>query len=177
MGTHWGIVHILDLNGNDVKRFECHSATVNELSIDSNGEYIASASDDGCMHFENSHDRLICFFSFFFFFFLGKIVINSLYSSEQINQKYRRPMKAIALEPDYSRKTTRHFVLGGTSEELMMSGKGWFGGNKDVIIHSGEGPIYTIKWRLNYIAWANEAVQLIFKFALHNLTCIFCIGC
>jgi WD40 repeat protein len=41
------MIHILDLNGNDVKRFECHSATVNEISIDTNGEYVASASDDG----------------------------------------------------------------------------------------------------------------------------------
>ncbi|KAJ1561457.1 hypothetical protein HK405_003882 [Cladochytrium tenue] len=47
LGTHWGVVHILDLNGNDVKKFEAHSATVNEISIDTNGEYIASASDDG----------------------------------------------------------------------------------------------------------------------------------
>ncbi|KAI8852801.1 hypothetical protein BC829DRAFT_360401 [Chytridium lagenaria] len=132
LGTHWGIIHILDLNGNDVKRFECHSATVNEISIDTNGEYVASASDD------------------------GKIVINSLYSTETASYKHRRPMKSIALEPEYSRKTTRQFVCGGTGEELLLSGKGWFG-SKDIVIHSGEGPVYTVRWRGNFIAWANEA--------------------
>ncbi|KAJ3308452.1 Vacuolar protein sorting-associated protein 41 [Blyttiomyces sp. JEL0837] len=136
LGTHWGVVHILDLNGNDVKRFECHSATVNEISIDTNGEYVASASDD------------------------GRVVVNSLYSVEQSVIKNRRPMKAVALEPDYSRKATRQVVGGGTGEELIMSGKGWFG-TKDVVIHSGEGPIYTVKWRMNYIAWANEAFAYI----------------
>ena len=41
------MVHILDLIGTDVKRFQSHSATVNDISIDTNGEFIASAADDG----------------------------------------------------------------------------------------------------------------------------------
>ncbi|KAJ3013357.1 Vacuolar protein sorting-associated protein 41 [Thoreauomyces humboldtii] len=132
LGTHWGIVHILDLIGTDVKRFQSHSATVNALSIDSNGEFVASASDD------------------------GKVVINSLYSTEVQMVNYKRPVKAISLEPDYSRKTTRQFVSGGMAEVLTMTGKGWFG-NKDITISSGEGPIYAAQWRGNFIAWANEA--------------------
>ncbi|KAJ3175357.1 Vacuolar protein sorting-associated protein 41 [Geranomyces variabilis] len=132
LGTHWGVVHILDLIGTDVKRFQCHSATVTALSIDTNGEYVASASDD------------------------GKVVINSLYSSEVLLVNYKRPVKAVSLEPDYSKKTTRQFVSGGMAEILTMTGKGWFG-NKDVTISSGEGPIYTVQWRGNFIAWANEA--------------------
>ncbi|KAJ3144786.1 Vacuolar protein sorting-associated protein 41 [Geranomyces variabilis] len=132
LGTHWGVVHILDLIGTDVKRFQCHSATVTALSIDTNGEYVASASDD------------------------GKVVINSLYSSEVQLVNYKRPVKAVSLEPDYSKKTTRQFVSGGMAEILTMTGKGWFG-NKDVTISSGEGPIYTVQWRGNFIAWANEA--------------------
>ncbi|KAJ3297142.1 Vacuolar protein sorting-associated protein 41 [Borealophlyctis nickersoniae] len=132
LGTHWGVVHILDLIGTDVKRFQSHSATVNELSIDTSGEFVASASDD------------------------GKVVINSLYTTEVQTFNYKRPVKAVCLEPDYSRKTTRQFVSGGMAEYLLLSGKGWFG-NKDVVIHSGEGPIYNVKWRGSYIAWANEA--------------------
>ncbi|KAJ3146963.1 Vacuolar protein sorting-associated protein 41 [Geranomyces michiganensis] len=136
LGTHWGVVHILDLIGTDVKRFQCHSATVTALSIESNGEYVASASDD------------------------GKVVINSLYSNEVQLVNYKRPVKAVSLEPDYSKKTTRQFVSGGMAEILMMTGKGWFG-NKDVTISSGEGPIYTVQWRGNFIAWANEAVSVV----------------
>lgn len=29
-------------------------------------------------------------------------------------------------------------------------------GSGDVVLHSGEGPIYAIKWRGNFIAWSND---------------------
>lgn len=47
MGTHWGAVHVLDFEGNIIKTFQKHAATVNDISIDHAGEYVASASDDG----------------------------------------------------------------------------------------------------------------------------------
>ncbi len=47
MGTHWGVVHIMDFEGNENQKFQAHSATVNDLSVDLDGEFIASASDDG----------------------------------------------------------------------------------------------------------------------------------
>ena len=36
-----------NMAGNEIKRFTGHSATVNELSLDMAGEFIASCSDDG----------------------------------------------------------------------------------------------------------------------------------
>ncbi|CAB4043512.1 vacuolar sorting-associated 41 homolog, partial [Paramuricea clavata] len=49
LGTHFGIVHILDHQGNHIinKEFPSHTTTVNQISIDNNGDYIASCSDDG----------------------------------------------------------------------------------------------------------------------------------
>ncbi|KAI8920586.1 hypothetical protein BC831DRAFT_515430 [Entophlyctis helioformis] len=132
IGTHWGVVHIMDLIGTQVKRFQCHTATVNQVSIDTDGEFVASASDD------------------------GNVVINSLYTSEVQTFNFRRPVKAVCLEPGYSRKPTRQFVSGGMAESLIMSGRGWFG-NSNVVLHSGEGPIFHITWRGTYIAWANES--------------------
>ncbi|ORY38239.1 hypothetical protein BCR33DRAFT_741746 [Rhizoclosmatium globosum] len=122
LGTHWGVVHILDLSGNNVKRFECHSATINDICIDTAGEFVASASDD------------------------GKVIINSLYTHESPMFKHRRPIKCVALEPDYSRKQSRNHVSGGTGEELVMTGKG-----------CGEGAVWAVQWRNNFIAWANDA--------------------
>ncbi|KAG4096453.1 vacuolar protein sorting-associated protein 41 [Neocallimastix lanati (nom. inval.)] len=131
VGTHNGMIHILDLTGNSVKRFKCHSGTINQISIDDNGEYIASASDD------------------------GRVVINGLYNTESNNYTYKRPVKAVALEPNFSRKSSRQFASGGTAEQLILSWKGWFG-YKDNVIFSGEGRISTIRWRNEYIAWAND---------------------
>ena len=133
LGSHQGKVFILDITGTTlISEFSTHSATVNELSIDSHGEFVASASDD------------------------GKVAINSLYNpSDSVIYNYKRAVKAIALEPDYSKKNTKQFASGGMAEILNISGKGWFA-STNVVIHSGEGPVYTIRWRNNFIAWANE---------------------
>lgn len=131
MGTHWGVVHIMDFEGNENQKFQAHQATVNDLSVDLDGEYIASASDD------------------------GKVVINGLFQNEDHVFNYKRPIKAVALEPHYARSNARQFVSGGMAGQLILNEKGWFG-NRDVVLHSGEGPIYAIKWCGNLIAWSND---------------------
>ncbi|KAL1923384.1 uncharacterized protein VTP21DRAFT_8364 [Calcarisporiella thermophila] len=136
LGTHWGTVSILDFEGDEIKKFACHSATVNDLSIDAAGEYVASASVD------------------------GKVVINALYSDELATFNFRRPMKSVALDPDY--RTTKQFVCGGMSEQLIMNEKSWLGQTKGRVLHSGEGPIYAIEWRKHFIAWANDLGVKIF---------------
>ncbi|KAI8618778.1 hypothetical protein BC830DRAFT_1107192 [Chytriomyces sp. MP71] len=132
IGTHWGVVHILDVGGNNVKRFECHSASVNCVCIDTSAEFVASASDD------------------------GKVVVNSLYTNETALFRHRRPVKAVALESEYAKKPSKTLVSGGTAEELLLTGKGWFS-SFDTVIASGEGPIWAIVWRKDTIAWANDA--------------------
>lgn len=64
LGTHWGAVHILDFEGNLIKSFRNHSATVNDISIDKSDEFVASASDDGN----------------FFICFSKRFILNSLFS-------------------------------------------------------------------------------------------------
>ena len=41
------MVHVLDFHGNRVKSYRPHSATINQLVVDSDGEFIATASVDG----------------------------------------------------------------------------------------------------------------------------------
>lgn len=132
LGTHSGIVHILDFLGNQVKEFPVHKAAVNGLSFDIDGEFIGSCSDD------------------------GSIVISSLFTDEKRNFEYHRPMKAIALDPDYARKSSRRFVAGGLAGQLIFYTKKWFG-YQDQVLHSGEGPIHAVAWRTSLIAWANDA--------------------
>lgn len=47
-------------------------------------------------------------------------------------------------------------MVGGLSGELILNEKGWFGSQTKKVLHAGEGPIQTIKWRGNFIAWAND---------------------
>ncbi|CAA7391119.1 unnamed protein product [Spirodela intermedia] len=132
LGTHGGVVHILDFQGNQVKEFHAHSATVNDLSFDSEGEYIGSCSDDGL------------------------VVINGLFTDECFKFVYHRPMKALALDPDFSRKSSRRFVTGGLAGNLLLNAKTWLG-YRDKVLHYGEGPVHAVKWRTTLIAWANDA--------------------
>ncbi|XP_028776127.1 vacuolar protein sorting-associated protein 41 homolog [Neltuma alba] len=132
LGTHAGTVHILDFLGNQVKEFSAHAAVVNDLCFDIEGEYIGSCSDD------------------------GSVVINGLFTDEKIKFEYHRPLKAIALDPDYSRKTSRRFVAGGLAGHLFLNSKKWLG-YRDQVLHSGEGPIHAVKWRTSLVAWANDA--------------------
>jgi hypothetical protein len=132
LGTHDGVVHILDFLGNQVKEFKAHTATVNDLCFDLDGEFVGSCSDD------------------------GTIVIHSLFTEEKLKFEYHRPMKAIAIDPDYARKSSRRFATGGLAGHLLLNTKKWIG-YRDQVLHSGEGPIHAVKWRTSLIAWANDA--------------------
>ena len=138
IGTHDGQVLIADHEGYLIvsKEFPVHSCTVNDISIDVAGEYIASCSDD------------------------GKVVINGLYSSEH-NQvvDIERPVKSVALKPDYTKSANRGFVTG--NEKLMMVEKGWV--RKSIqVLHEGEGTINIIRWHNQFISWANDAAVIVF---------------
>ena len=133
LGTDWGNVHVLDsISGNKCKTFASHEGRVNDISIDKHGESVASCSDD------------------------GKVMIRSLYSDASQELQFDRPVKAVAIEPDYTKSAKKKFVVGGMAGELLLTEKGWFGRPSQKVLHAGEGPIQTIKWRGMFIAWANE---------------------
>ena len=138
IGTHDGQVLIADHEGHLIvsKEFPVHSCTVNDISIDVAGEYVASCSDD------------------------GKVVINGLYSSEH-NQTVdiERPVKSVALKPDYAKSATRAFVTG--NEKLMMVERGWVRKSTQVL-HEAEGTINIIRWHNQFISWANEAAVIVY---------------
>ena len=58
-----------------------------------------------------------------------------------------RPVKAVALDPGYSRPgTNRRYVSG--DDKLVLNEKGIFSTNRSYVLHQGEGPIRNIKWRV-----------------------------
>jgi WD40 repeat protein len=131
LGTRAGVVAVLDLNGNEIRRFSPHSAAVNDLCIDRSGEFVGSCSED------------------------GTVAVSSLYDGEASTHWYHRPVCAIALDPEYP--TRRVFATGGLTGQLVLNAKGWFGA-KDSTLHAGEGPVRAIDIAPNgsLIAWAND---------------------
>ncbi|KAG2575633.1 hypothetical protein PVAP13_7KG377500 [Panicum virgatum] len=132
LGTHNGTLHILDFQGNQVKEIAAHTATINDISFDADGEYIGSCSDD------------------------GTVAISSLFTDEKLKFEYHRPMKAIALDPNYSRNY-RRFATGGLAGQVLVLTKKTWGGYHKKVLRDGEGPIHSMKWRADLLAWANNA--------------------
>lgn len=131
LGTHAGMVFILDFQGNLIKAFKSHSASVLDIDIDSSFEFVSAASIDGLLS--------IC----------------SLNSAEHYTFDFKRPMRTVSLEPGFGKRTSRAFVCGGMAGALIHREKGWLG-HKETVIHAGEGPIWSCRWRGNLIAWAND---------------------
>ncbi|TDL30074.1 vacuolar assembling protein VPS41 [Rickenella mellea] len=131
IGTHAGIVHVLDMLGNRLKSFRPHSASINDMCIDTTSDFVATASVD------------------------GQVVVHSLSTPELYMFDMKRPMRTVALEPHFGKRSGRAFVCGGMAGKLVVYEKGWLG-HKERVIHAGEGPIWTARWRGSLIAWAND---------------------
>lgn len=132
IGTHAGMVFILDLSGDLIKGFRSHSASVLDLDIDSTQEFVAAAGMDGILS------------------------VSALSSAEHYAFDFKRPMRAVSLEPQFGRRNSRAFVCGGMAGAFIHREKGWLG-HKETVLHAGEGPIWCCKWRANLIAWANDS--------------------
>jgi hypothetical protein len=52
------------------------------------------------------------------------VVINGLFGQETHSFNYKRPVKAVALDPNYSKSNSRRFVSGGLAGQLILNEKG-----------------------------------------------------
>ena len=143
-------MHVVDFTGKRLKSFKPHMASIVDIVMDPLGEFIGTASIDGArrvnVHSSSAHTRL------------GQVVIHSLNTPESYSFDYKRPMRTLALEPNFSKRGTRSFVCGGLAGNLILHDKGWLG-HKETILHNGEGPVWQVRWRGTLIAWANDLVS------------------
>lgn len=150
IGTQNGCLLVLSLEGRVIKRSRLHAAYVFCVSIDNSSTFIATASLDG---------TFICFSTKVLMLtsnaFTGKVIVTSLGPEEDHEYGMQRPMRAVALDPDYGKHSTKEVITGGMSGHLVLHEKGWLG-QKDVTLHAGEGPIWNISRRGSLIAWAND---------------------
>lgn len=102
MGTTWGSIHLFDHQGNTVKNsgdLKGHSVSVNKITMDERGDFIASCSDDGYIH--------IC----------------GLYTTENdYDLNIGRLVKSIAIDPLYYKLNShKRFITG--DERLVLHEK------------------------------------------------------
>jgi len=138
LGTLSGHVYMLDFNGYLIKSFKPHEKKVNGLSVDQNGDFVASCSDD------------------------GKVVIVNLFGDDVSTHSYSREVLSVALHPQYSKKR-RTFCCGGRENQFLVNTQRFYG-TKDNVLHQGEGPIHAVQWRGHLIAWANDCGVKIYDY-------------
>jgi hypothetical protein len=125
----------------------------------------------------------------------GNVCVASLVDDRDVLlRNFARPIQAVALSPDY--KSDRSYLSGGQAGNLVLtvggrvgvsststttgtaaaSASGWLGSiglgsssGKDIVLHSGEGTISSIKWSLSgdYVVWINEQGIKIMRSNLH----------
>uniref|UniRef100_A0A3B3TDL1 Vacuolar protein sorting-associated protein 41 homolog n=1 Tax=Paramormyrops kingsleyae TaxID=1676925 RepID=A0A3B3TDL1_9TELE len=130
LGTHFGKVYLLDIQGNITQKFEISSVKINQISLDEGGEHVGVCSED------------------------GKVQVFGLYTREGFHENFDCPIKVVALHPQFSRSNNKQFVTGGN--KLLLYERNWLNRWKMMSLHEGEGIITNIKWRANLIAWANN---------------------
>lgn len=104
LGTQWGVIHLLDHEGNTVpiapggeRELQAHAIAVNRISVDHNGDYIASCSDD------------------------GKVLVYGLYCNENThNLTLGRVVKSVALDPYYFKTGSGRRFLTGDSDTASI---------------------------------------------------------
>ena len=125
---------------------------MSDVDLDSTADFVATASIDGERPTLNvcpvaSH-----------VIFSGQVVIQSLSTPESYAFDLKRPMRTVAMEPNFAKRGSKAVVCGGLAGTLILREKGWLG-HKETILHSGEGPIWQVRWRGRLIAWANDLVR------------------
>ncbi|XP_015603848.1 vacuolar protein sorting-associated protein 41 homolog isoform X2 [Cephus cinctus] len=134
LGSHWGMIHLLDHQGNNIrsKTLQAHTVAVNQISIDLNGDFIASCSDD------------------------GKVFIYGLYSTENNhNMSMGRLVKSIAIDPNYYKSGSgRKFITG--DDKLVLYEKTFLSRIKPTILCEAEGGVRSVAWAGQFVAWASD---------------------
>ncbi|KAK4877794.1 hypothetical protein RN001_010300 [Aquatica leii] len=134
LGSHFGFIYTLDHLGNIVegKEIRAHTVSVNQISIETSGEFIASCSDD------------------------GKIFVHGLYSEDRndfIN--VGRIVKAVALDPNFQKSSSGgRFIIG--DQNLTLYERTFLGRLKPTVLCESEGLVRSISWGENFVAWSSD---------------------
>ncbi|XP_060051821.1 vacuolar protein sorting-associated protein 41 homolog isoform X2 [Erinaceus europaeus] len=74
LGTHYGKVYLLDVQGNITQKFDISPVKINQISLDESGEHMGVCSED------------------------GKVQVFGLYSGEEFHETFDCPIKLLLFE-------------------------------------------------------------------------------
>ncbi|KAG7887589.1 hypothetical protein KL936_004286 [Ogataea polymorpha] len=128
--THSGFVHLTRPDFTPLRTMKIQRSSI--LSLHSEGEYFAAGSID------------------------GTVVIGSVVDDKDIiAYDFKRPIHAVALDNNY--KTSKLFISGGTSGNVVFSSRNWLGQRQDTIVDGGSGAITMIQTINDLVIWTNDS--------------------
>ena len=133
LATEKGAIHVLDLSGGPIRRFDVHTMPVHAVHIDASGEHIASCSNE------------------------GRVVIHELYGHETQTFDYGEALTCVRLAPAYARQP--ELAVGSFDGHVRLKNKNWFGQMKDEDVLADRGRIEEIAWQGSgaFLAWGSDA--------------------
>jgi LysM repeat protein len=137
VGTATGDILMLAADGsaelNTPSRLRKHDASICDICIDEECEYVGCVSEDGV------------------------VSIESVSGGDYFHESFSRPLRAISLHPRYKSQDDKPFVCGGKEGKLIYCSRGFFfGSRKSTTIDEKDGDIYCVRWHENCIAWATS---------------------
>ncbi|KAH3663328.1 hypothetical protein OGAPHI_005318 [Ogataea philodendri] len=127
--THSGFIHLTRPDFSAIRTMKIQRSSI--LSLHTDGEYFAAGSID------------------------GTVVIGSIVDEKDIiAYDFKRPIHAVALDKNY--KSTKLFISGGTSGNVVFSARNWLGQRQDTVVEGGKGPITLIKTIDDLVIWTND---------------------
>ncbi|KAJ3440583.1 vacuolar protein sorting-associated protein 41 [Anaeramoeba flamelloides] len=130
LGTHQGSIYLFDHNGHKTTEYKAHETGINEISIDAANEVVATCSND------------------------GKVFINELFNKESNTFQFEQPVRKLAIDPNYGKKT-KQFIFGVRDGRVMMNQKTWFR-SQDSQICKESSEITCLQWRKSHFIWSTK---------------------
>eukprot|EP00929_Paragymnodinium_shiwhaense_P082188 TRINITY_DN43230_c0_g1_i1.p1 TRINITY_DN43230_c0_g1~~TRINITY_DN43230_c0_g1_i1.p1 ORF type:complete len:1091 (+),score=242.61 TRINITY_DN43230_c0_g1_i1:106-3378(+) len=166
VGTKQGCVWRLDPSGSAPSRIAClRNSQVQDLSVDTEGNYCAAAASDGSVAVLNLTSG-------------GSSSSSASPASSASNSPGNTssqgtdpwvfehgscPVLSVAICPSYSSASRDSYLActGGQDGRLLLHRRTRFGAS--AVFHEGEGPVVRVSWRGPLIAWANDRGMKVFN--------------
>ncbi|KIM26846.1 hypothetical protein M408DRAFT_25107 [Serendipita vermifera MAFF 305830] len=183
VGTHNGLVHLFTPRGTLLKSYRPHSASITDIVISispPSTETSTTSTNSSTAPASELITDTIATTSLD-----GHAILHTLRTGSSTGHNFRRPLRSIALSPTYTTSSSKAYITGGLAGELVYTsrapslgqslglgglesvltfGLSGGGGNADGLgpqshktLHSGAGPIWKVRWKADYVAWAVDA--------------------
>ena len=131
VGFTSGEIALFDYTGICLQSKKVHKARVNQVSLDMDGEYYASCSED------------------------GEVIVTGFSSSDKeqkITVDSKGPVTSVALDPGYAKPDSGRKILAAVENKVIYCEKGFWGVKQRELCQEG-GTISNINWEGKFASW------------------------